>query len=94
MKTLVKQDDRTDVTNMNKPESSRYLESVQGTIIGDIYSTGQLFLDGRPQGPRFNGSTDAEIKEQALRYIESLKERLGDEYKRLYPQGMELRIWE
>ncbi len=78
---------------MSKTETARYIETVSGIIIGDIYSTGQLFHEGRPQGGRYNG-TDAEIREQAIAYVETLKARLGDEYRRLYPSGMELRIWD
>jgi len=70
------------------------LEIVSGEIIGDIYRTGQLFNDGRPQGPRFNGDNDADIRQQAQAYADRLKSQYGPEYARLYPQGMELRIWD
>lgn len=76
---------------MNKTQSNQFIEDVRGIIIGDVYSTGQLFNENRPQGPRFNGVTDAEIREQALAYIEKLRAELGSEYRRLYPAGMELR---
>ena len=43
----------------------------------------------------FFGNCDHDIKIQALLEIEKLKERIGlNEYKRLYPTGMELRIWD
>lgn len=64
---------------MNKSEPNKY--------------SGQLFHDGHPQGPRFNGTRE-EIRDQAQTFANTLKINLGDEYKRLYPNGMELRIWD
>lgn len=78
---------------MNKTEASRYVEQVHGTIIGGDHSTGELFHEGRSQSHRFYGS-DSEIREQAIAHIETMKTRLGAEYRRLYPNGLELRIWD
>lgn len=83
--------------SISKTEAARFSEEVRGTIIGECDSCrrGQLFLDGRPQSRDFMGETDLDIRNQALAYIETLKSRLGmTEYKRLYPSGMELRIWD
>ena len=70
------------------------LEITNAVIIGDTHTTGQLFHEGRAQGPRFIGSTDAEVRAQAQEYVDHLKAAYGREYKRLYPNGMELRIWD
>jgi hypothetical protein len=78
---------------MNKTQSAQYIEDVHGTIIGDTYSTGQLFYEGRPQGPRFSG-TEKEVRDAALSYFDKLKTELGPEFRRLYPAGLELKIWE
>lgn len=78
---------------MNKTQLSQFVDVVNGTVIGDMYSTGQLFNEGRPQGPRFIGNDD-EIRQKAQAYADRLKTQLGAEYRRLYPNGMELRIWD
>jgi hypothetical protein len=78
---------------MNKTESAKYIEEVRGTIIGDQWVTGQLFNDGRAQGPQFIGDNDESVRAKALAYVEQLKLRLGTEFQRLYPLGLELRIW-
>lgn len=70
------------------------MEVVNGTIIGGIWYSGQLFHNGRPQYEKFYGDNDSEIREQAVAFVERLKVDLGDEYKRLYPNGFELRIYE
>ena len=78
---------------MNKTEASRYIESVNGTIIGDYWSTGQLFYENRTQGPRFTGADDDSIIEQARAYAARLRAEYGAEYDRLYPLGLTLRIF-
>lgn len=79
---------------MNKTEASQFIESVSGCIVGDHHSTGQIFHEGRPQSGHFNGTTDADIREQAKAHVVTLKARLGPEFARLYPNGLELRIWD
>ncbi len=79
---------------MSKTEASRFVECVQGEIIGDSWSTGQLYHQGRPQGPQFSGN-DAEIRQQAATQVARWKAAYGSvEYTRLYPNGLELRIWD
>ncbi len=65
-------------------------------IIGDIYSQGQLFYQGRPQGPHFNGANDAELREKAKAAKARILAELGKvEAARVYPQdAWELRIWD
>lgn len=82
-----------DMTFMNKTESSKFAEVVHSEIIGGDESIGQLFYEGRPQGGRFYGN-DEQIREQAKSYISALKVHLASEYQRLYPTGLELRIWD
>jgi hypothetical protein len=79
---------------MNKTESAKYIEEVRGNIIGDQWVTGQLFKEGRQQGPQFIGDNDSDVREKAIAYVGELKTRLGAEYARIYPDGLELRIWD
>lgn len=79
---------------MNKTESAKYIENVRGVIIGDYQVSAQLYHENREQGPRFHGDNDADVRAKAEAYVEQLKTRLGAEYRRLYPNGMELRIWD
>jgi hypothetical protein len=59
-----------------------------GIIIGDIYMTGTLhrYDNGVQQSPQFIGDTDKEIVEQAKDWYNE------NEGKRLWPEGLELRI--
>jgi hypothetical protein len=77
---------------MNKTDLSKYVEEVRGVIIGGDHSTGQLFYEGRPQSGMFYG-TEEEVNTEARARADKLKHRLGDEYRRLYPKGLELRIF-
>jgi hypothetical protein len=72
------------------------LEIVNGTIIGEIGPAmrGKLYHNGRPQTEWMVGNSDTEIREKALVVIEKMKADLGPEYARLYPDGLELRIWD
>lgn len=79
---------------MNKTEASRYVENVRGVIIGDQWKTGELFHEGRSQSQQFIGANDAEVKTKAIAHVETMKARLGADYRRLYPNGLELRIWD
>jgi hypothetical protein len=82
---------------MNKTESLRYIETVNGTIIGDVDASqrGQLFHQGRAQGGVFTAATDAELVTIAKVKAEAMKQIYGSsEYARLYPNGLELRIWD
>lgn len=79
---------------MNKTEANQYIEVVSGTIVGDFQVSAQLYHQGREQGPRFHADNDAQARVKAQEYVEQLKVRLGSEYRRLYPNGMELRIWD
>lgn len=80
---------------MNKTESANYIEDVSGEIIGDYEPAcfGQLYNENRPQGPRISGPSSESIREQAQAYCFKLKAQYGPEYQRLYPNGMELRLW-
>jgi hypothetical protein len=72
------------------------LEIVNGTIIGELGPTmrGKLYHKGRYQSSWILGNYDAEIREKALVVIGKMKSDMGAEYGRLYPNGLELRIWD
>ena len=70
------------------------IESVRGTIVGGQYLVGKLYLNGKLSIDRsFIGDTDAEVKAAAEKYLSDLKSSIGPEYERLYPNGLELRIY-
>lgn len=50
---------------MNKTEASRYIEHVQGTIIGGDHVSGRLYYEGRPQGGLLTADTTEELREKA-----------------------------
>jgi hypothetical protein len=72
------------------------LEIVTGTVIGEIgpVMRGKIYYAGRPQTEWIFGNYDSEIREKAVMIIEKMKAELGQEYARLYPNGLELRIWD
>lgn len=72
------------------------LEIVNGTVIGELGPAmrGKLYHNGRHQSEWIFGNYDAEIREKALVIVCKMKSDLGAEYTRLYPTGMELRIWD
>jgi hypothetical protein len=72
------------------------LEIVNGTVIGEIgpIMRGKLYHEGRYQSAWIFGNYDSEIRENALALIEKMKAEQGPEYARLYPNGLELRIWD
>jgi hypothetical protein len=72
------------------------LEIVSGTIIGELGPTmrGKLYHNDRPQTEWIFGNYDEEVREAALGIIGKMKTDLGPEYARLYPAGLELRIWD
>jgi hypothetical protein len=80
---------------MTKTEASRYIEQVQGTIIGGDHVCGRLYYDGRPQGGQLSADTIEELRSMA----KGLKDRYIAEnntaaYK-VYPlDAWELRIFE
>ncbi len=77
-------------------EGMTMIEYVNGTVIGELGPTmrGKLYHNGRYQSEWMFGNCDVEIREKALAVIEKMKSELGAEYKRLYPNGIELRIWD
>ena len=72
------------------------LEIVSGTIIGELGPTmrGKLYHNHRPQTEWILGNYDEDIRVKAQNIIEKMKTDLGPEYVRLYPVGLELRIWD
>ncbi|MFH1664894.1 MAG: hypothetical protein ABIA77_01985 [Candidatus Omnitrophota bacterium] len=72
------------------------LEIVNGIVIGELgpIMRGKLFHKGRYQSEWMFGNYDTEIREKALAVVEKMKAAMGDEYRRLYPDGLELRIWD
>ncbi len=69
-------------------------DETNGIIIGGEYKKACLFNEDRQQGPSFYGDTDEDLIKQATAYTSKLKTDLGEEYKRLYPNGFELRIYD
>jgi hypothetical protein len=73
------------------------IEIVNGEIIGDIERQvrGKLYYENRPQSKTFFAHDSIDIKKQALAYIERMKHEQGmREFNTLYPNDLELRIWE
>jgi hypothetical protein len=72
------------------------IEIVNGEIIGDSdQARGILYNGNRQQSPTFSGDTIEDIRRQAVEYADKIKADYGDmEYNTLYPNGLELRIWE
>ena len=72
------------------------MEIVNGTVIGEIGPAmrGKLYHENRPQTEWIFGNYDSEIRAKALVMIEKMKAEQGPEYGRLYPSGLELRIWD
>ncbi len=68
-------------------------DDTNGIIIGGNYQMGKLFKDGVQCISKTFYGTGEEIEAEARKYIEEYKVRLGAEYKRLFPNGMELRIY-
>lgn len=52
---------------MIKTRANLFTEEVNGMIFGGDHLCGQLFYDGRPQGPQLAGDDMEELKEQARR---------------------------
>jgi hypothetical protein len=72
------------------------IEEVNGIIIGGEWKTGKIFRNNKQFDTiSFIGDTDEEVMEKAGQYINKLKLRIGmDEYKRLYNDGFELRVYD
>ena len=72
------------------------IEDVNGTVIGEILMIGQVFYDGRPQGPQVYGIDGQEIRENAERVINYLKKDCGQALNYIYPDesAWELRIYQ
>lgn len=70
------------------------IDIVRGVIIGDPWKTGQLFYDGRAQGPTFIADDDEGLRMIAKARKTALGHQLGREFDRLFPDASkwELRI--
>lgn len=73
------------------------LDVVRGTIIGGAYVSGQLWANGRSQGNQIHAETETELKQKAEEAVKKLRKQLepcAGEFARLYPNGIELRIYD
>ena len=72
------------------------IEDANGTVIGEVLITGQVFYDGRPQGPQVYGVDMPEVRENAERVINLLKRDCGQALAYIYPNesSWELRIYD
>ncbi len=75
------------------------IEHVSGIVVGEFTNLASLWYNGREQfGPKYvpvGPGGDAEALEWAKARIVKAKAEMGEnEYKRLYPNGLELRIYD
>jgi len=80
---------------MNKSEASRYVEHVQGTIIGGDHCSGRLYYEGRPQGGMLYADSTEELREKAKTLKVDFLARHNTPAFQVYPaDAWELRIFD
>ncbi len=75
------------------------IEHISGIVVGEFTNLASLWYNGREQfGPKYvpvGPEGDAEALDWARMRIAKAKVEMGEaEYKRLYPNPMELRIYD
>lgn len=68
----------------------RFVENVNGVIIGEIGFQGALYYNGTKQGGTIYGVSDDEIIEKGKTALQEIKNNLGESYQMIFP----LKVWE
>lgn len=73
----------------------RNYEEVNGIIIGGNDPVGQLFYEGRAQGPSFNGDNDPDLQAIGEYHYNKIKEDCKAVFYSIYPNkaGWEIRMF-
>jgi len=71
-------------------------EDVNGQVIGNIETVGQVFYENRPQGPQLYANDSIELRGYAEKAISRFKHECGDAVNLIYPNesAWELRIYQ